>query len=166
MLLGHSARTPILADAYAAAVYGSIVAAALLSAFRDVHEPAVETAYSLLTTVAVFWLAHVWSQITGQRIYDGTRFTPGRAWLIARTAWPLVASGAAPAVVLLIAAALGVSDRAASTCALALCWLQLAGWGFAVGRRAYGRWGYALLSGLANFLLGVAVVGLEALVLH
>ena len=41
--------------------------------------------------------------------------------------------------------------------------VQLAGWGFAVGRRASDRWGYATLSGLANFLLGVAVVGLEAI---
>ncbi len=166
MLRRRSVRAPFLADSYAAAIYGSIVAAALLSAFRDVHEPPVATAASLLATVVVFWLAHVWSQITGQRIYDGTSFTPGRAWEIARAAWPLVASGAAPAVVLLVGAAVGISDRGASSCALALCWIQLAGWGFAVGRRASDRWEYATLSALVNFLLGVAVVGLEAIVLH
>ena len=57
-------------------------------------------------------------------------------------------------------------DRTALTAALVVCGIQLVGWGFAVGRRADDRWYQAVLSALANGLLGFTLVALEVRVLH
>jgi hypothetical protein len=162
----HRAGTARFADSFAAAVYGSIVAAGLLAALRQADASAIGSALSLLSTMAVFWLAHVWSQITGERIYHGRRFTSQLALAIARSEWPLVEAAFGPTVILLLGWAGLITDRLALTTALAICVVQLLGWGFVVGRRAFSRWYYAALSAVANGLLGLALVVLETIVLH
>jgi hypothetical protein len=157
---------PILADSYAAGVYGSIVVTALVTALREQHASPGAGALSIGGTVAVFWLVHVWAQITGERIYEGATFSRTHTVEIARAEWPLVEAGVGPTAVLLVGWAGALSHRSALTAALAVCGVQLATWGFLVGRRAYHRWDYAVLSGLANFLLGVGLVALETSVLH
>jgi hypothetical protein len=114
----------------------------------------------------VFWLAHVWSQVTGERIYHGTRFAPQLALAIARSEWPLIEAALGPTLVLLLGWAGLVTDHAALNLALAICGLQLVGFGFIVGKRAYNRWYYAALSAVANGLLGLSLVALETIVLH
>ena len=158
--------TAILAASFAAGVYGSIVAAALVAALRETGESATRSVLSLLSTMAVFWLAHVWSQITGERIHHGRRFRSHLAREIALAEWPLVEAAFGPALLLLLGAVGILTDRTALDGALAVCGLQLLGWGFLVGRRAYGRWYEAVLSGVANGLLGLVLVGLESAVLH
>jgi hypothetical protein len=160
------AGTPIAADSYAAAVYGSIVAAALVTALRETHASSGESVASLLSTMAVFWLAHVWSQVTGERIHHGTRFAPHLVYEIARAGWPLMEAAFGPTVVLLLGWARLVTDRTALTGALVVCALQLMTWAFVVGRRAYDHWYYAALSALGNGLLGLILVVLETIVLH
>jgi hypothetical protein len=162
----HRAGRPVGADTLAAGIYGSIVAAALVAALRETHASSIASALSLLSTVVVFWLAHVWSQITAQRIYDGKRFAPSLAVEIARAEWPLIEAGFGPAIVLLLGWVGVFTDRAALTGALAVCGLQLAIWGFVAGRRAYDRWYYATLAAVMNCLLGLTLVVLETTVLH
>jgi hypothetical protein len=116
--------------------------------------------------MGVFWLAHVWSQITGERIYHGRRFTSQLALAIARAEWPLVEAAFGPTVVLLLGWAGVFTDHVALTAALAICGVQLLGWGFVVGKRAYDRWYYAALSAVGNGLLGLTLVVLETIVLH
>jgi hypothetical protein len=157
---------PRSADFYTAAVYGSIIAAALLGAFQEEHVSSSSTALALDSTMAVFWLAHVWSAIVGERIHLGIDFTMGHAGEIARAEWPLVESAFGPTAVLLLGWAGLFGHDAASTIALVLCVLQLVGWGFLVGRRAYDHWWSALLSGVINGVLGIALVALEIAVLH
>jgi hypothetical protein len=162
---GH-ARKPIVADSFAAGVYGSIVAAALVGALRETHADAGEAMLSLLSTMAVFWLAHVWSQVTGERIHHGAPFAPRLVAGIARAEWPLVEAAFGPAIVLLLGWAGVLAQGTALTGALAVCGLQLLAWGFLVGRRAYDRPLYAALSAVANGLLGLLLVVLETAVLH
>ena len=71
------------ADHYAAAVYGSIVAAALIEAFRGRARARRGHRALVLTTMAVFWLAHVWSGIVGDRIHHGPQLQVGRLVAIA-----------------------------------------------------------------------------------
>jgi hypothetical protein len=162
----HRAGAPFLADAYAAGVYGSIIATAFVAALREAHEPVIASAVSLLSTMAVFWLAHVWSEITGEQVYRGKRFMPQMALGIARAEWPLVEAAFGPLVVLLLGGLGLFGDETALTAALVISVLQLLAWGFVVGRRAYRRWFYATLSGLANGVLGLTLVALETIVLH
>ena len=116
--------------------------------------------------MAVFWLVHTWSQITGQQIYQGARFARHLVLEIARAEWPLVEASFVPAIVLLFGWADLLTDRSALTGALVVCGVQLLTWSFVVGRRAYNRWYYAVLSALANGLLGLGLVALETRVLH
>jgi hypothetical protein len=155
-----------VADSYAAAVYGSIVAAGLVAALRETHASSVASAVSLLSTMGVFWLAHAWAEITGERIHHGRRFAPQLAVEIARSEWPLVEAAFGPTVVLFLGWAGLLSDRNALTAALVVCALQLMSWAFVVGMRAYDRWYYAALGALGNGLLALALVVLESIVLH
>ena len=91
------------ADHYAAAVYGSIVAAALIEAFRGEHAHAETTALAVLSTMGVFFLAHVWSAIVGERLHRRERrLGPHRVAQIASAEWPLVEASFAPVFVLLL----------------------------------------------------------------
>ena len=116
--------------------------------------------------MGVFWLAHAWSQITGEEIHEGTRIAPHGVFHVARTEWPLIEASLGPTVVLLLGWAGLLSDRVALTGALVVCGLQLVIWGFVAGRRAYDRTLFAVLSGVVNGLLGLTLVVLETIVLH
>jgi hypothetical protein len=157
---------PDAADFYAAAVYGSIVAAALTGAFREEHASSQATALALLSTMAVFWLAHLWSALVGERIHLGLPFSLRHAAEVGRAEWPLLESAFAPTAILLLGWAGVFGQSTASTVALVVCVLQLFAWGFLVGRRAYDHWWSAGLSGLGNGVLGIALVSLEIAVLH
>jgi hypothetical protein len=157
---------PDRSDFYAAAVYGSIVAAALLAGFHEEHVSARTSLLTLLSTMGVFWLAHVWSTIVGERIHQGRHFTVRHAAEIARAEWPLMEATFLPALALLLGWAGALGRDAAVTIALVACILQLFAWGFVVGRRAYHRRLHALFAGLVDGALGLALVALEIAIIH
>jgi hypothetical protein len=159
-------KTPERADFYAAAVYGSIVAAALLAAFRKEHSSAETTLFALLSTMFVFYLGHLWSTIVGERLDVGRAFEVRHAVEIARAEWPLVEAAFVPSVALVLGRAGVLSRDHAVDAAAAICVLQLVGWGFVVGHRAYDKWWQAVLAGLVDGGLGVAIVALELAIVH
>ena len=116
--------------------------------------------------MGVFWLAHVWSQITGEQIHEGRRWAPHVVVDVALKEWPLIEASLGPTVVLLFGWWGLLADSAALTGALIVCGLQLVVWGFVAGRRTHDRMLYAALSGFVNGLLGLTVVALETIVLH
>jgi hypothetical protein len=171
MLVGVSGLPELLvddrADHYASAVYGSIVAAALIEAFRGEHAEAEATALAVISTMAVFWLAHVWSAVIGERIHRRERRLGfQRIAEIARAEWPLVEASFAPILVLILGWIGVLGDGTAEELALIVCIIQLFAWGLAVGLRAYDHWVGALLSAFGNGALGLMVVSLEVAVLH
>lgn len=167
MLLGRNIiRKEATGDSFSAGVYGSIIASGLVGALREEHATPGKIALSLVTALAVFFLAHTWSEITGERIFMGTRFTWRHAWEIALSEWPLVEAAFGPAVPLLIGAAGGASRGTATMIALVVCVLQCLAWGLAVGARAYDRWWQIALSAASTTALALALVVLEILVLH
>ena len=143
------------ADHYAAAVYGSIVAASLIVAFFEQHGSAETMALTLLSTMAVFFLAHVWSAIVGERIHRAPRYSSRHTLAVARAEWPLVESSFGPVVVLILGWAGVWSDHTAERLALGVCLVELFVWGVvgrAEGLRHVGIG--ALLSGVVNVALG------------
>lgn len=154
------------ADFYAAAIYGSILAASLIAVFRQEHDSPKTIALTLLGTMTVFWLAHAWSAILGERIHVGHGIGRRRAIAIARSEWPLVESAFAPTIVLLLGWFGILGSKTAENLALAACIVQLFAWGFAVGQKAYHALGAAVLAGLADGLLGLGLVWLEITVVH
>jgi hypothetical protein len=153
-------------DFYAAAIYGSILAAAFITVFREEHASPQTVALSVVGTMAVFWIAHVWSALLGEQIHHGHRVSFQHVRTIARSEWPLMEASLAPVVALVLGWIGVLSESKAEDIALAVCVLQLFAWGLYVGRRAYDRWWAVLLSGLVNGLLGLAVVSLEITVVH
>jgi hypothetical protein len=154
------------ADYYAAAVYGSIIAASLIVPFFEQHGSAETVALTLLSTMTVFFLAHVWSTVIGERIHSGTPYSAQHTMEVARAEWPLIESTFGPVVVLTLGWAGVWSDSTAERLALGICLLELFAWGVVVGSKAYGAWGSALLSGVVNVALGVGLIWLEVSVFH
>lgn len=149
---------------FAAAIYGSILVAALVSTLDAEHATASAMSIAVLTTMVVFWIAHVWADAIGERLAEPGPLSLARLRSLARVQWPIVESAAAPLVALLLAAAGVWSLHTGVDVALALSVLQLVAWGMATGLRASARWQVALLSGLVDGLLGVAIVALKTLV--
>jgi hypothetical protein len=153
-------------DFYAAAIYGSILAAALLAPFHEEHVPAADALAALLSTAAVFWLAHAWSTVVAERIHSGLPFSFRHALEIGRSEWPLIEAALVPSFVLLLGWVGVLSNQRALTLAIGVCIVQLLAWGFVVGHRAYHRGLHAVAAGLANGALGVGLVALEVAVVH
>jgi hypothetical protein len=150
---------------YGAAVYGSVLATALLGAMREEHADARKLTLSLVGSMLVFWLAHAWSEIVGERVAAGRLFDPARIRQVARAEWPLVEAGAVPAAALALAWAGLWSRDLGVDLALAAAILQLVGWGAVAAHRTESRWPAAVLMGAVEGALGLAIVGLE-LLLH
>jgi hypothetical protein len=146
---------------YGAAVYGSILVAALVGAmFEDSSGPRSMT-LSLLGSILAFWLAHVWSAVIGERVSEGRRFKVSRVRSIAVDQWPLVEAGLLPGLLIAIAWMGGYSRHTGVVLALAVAIVQLVGWGMFAGHRVETTWARALLVGLFDGGLGLAIVAFE-----
>jgi hypothetical protein len=165
------AATPTTADPteaghpdYANAIYGSLLVTSLI-AVQWRHDPSTDfIAFSLIVSVVVFWLAHVWSEIVNRRVHGP--ISAGEAGVIAFEEAPMLAAGILPAAVLGLARVFGIPIDTVVSAALIVCIGQLFVWGLIVGRAAHsGRW-LALRVAIVDSLLGVAIVGLKVLVIH
>ena len=151
---------------YAAAIYGSILAVAFITIFREEHAAPQAVAVSVLGTMGVFFIAHVWSEILGWRLHHREHVTFARVKRISRAEWPLLEAAVAPGVVLVLGW-IGVIDATrAEDIALAVCIVQLFAWGFVVGLRTYDLLWAALLAGFVDGALGLVIVALEISVVH
>jgi hypothetical protein len=146
----------------APAVYGSIIATAFVAAVAQKDDAARDLALSLLATMVVFWIAHVWAKMTGERVRLRTALSGGQVRAMARREWPMVEAGLGPVIALALAWAGVYADDTGVALALGLGVVQLFAWGFVAGRRIYGRLGPALLSAAVDGSLGLAIVALEA----
>jgi hypothetical protein len=146
---------------YGAAVYGSVLVAALVGAmFEDSSTPRSMT-LSLLGSILAFWLAHVWAAVIGERVSEGPRFKVSRVRSIAIDQWPLVEAGLLPGVLVAIAWIGWYSRHTGVVLALVVAIVQLVGWGMFAGHRAETSWVRALLVGLFDGGLGLAIVAFE-----
>ena len=112
----------------------------------------------------VFWAAHVWSDVVGERIALGEAFRPRDALLIARREWPLVEAAALPSILLALAWAGAWSRETGARLALAAALVQVVAWGFAAGRRAGGSPPAATVLAAGEGVLAVLLLGAERFV--
>jgi hypothetical protein len=149
------------AAGYSAGVYGSILAAALVGAmFEDSAAPRSMT-LSLVASIVIFWLAHAWSEVIGERVAVGRLFDPARIRALAAHEWPLVESGMLPALALALAWVGLYSRDIGVTLALVVCILHLVGWGVLAGHRTQPSWPAALVVGAIDGALGLGIVAIE-----
>jgi len=151
---------------FAAAIYGSIVATALIGALDAAHASSGDMLLSVLATMVVFWLAHTWAAISGERIHTGHGLARERIRALARAEWPMVEAGFGPLAGLALGWVGLLSDTTAARLAVGIGIVQLFAWGFVLGRRVYHTWLGASIAGLANGAAGLVLVALEIAVNH
>ena len=168
MPLGSEAQVPSWRGGtngnFAAAVYGSILAAGVVASLDVGHVTSGDMTLALAGTLLVFWLAHVWSEAIADRMQDPRPYSWRRARAVAAWHWPMVQAAFGPLLALLLADLGAWSLGTAVTVALLVSVAQLVGWGIAVGRRTFHSWPAALLSGAVDGLLGVVLILLKTLV--
>jgi hypothetical protein len=161
-------RVPTNEDAvvpdYASAIYGSLLVTTLVAVqWRGATAPGF-IGLSLLTSVGVFWLAHVWAEVVNRRLRGRIdRLTLGNIALSEAT---MLTSVVVPGLLLGLPFFLGVPVDLAIGAALLASLVQLFLWGLAVGRAAHSSWHLALGVAVVDCALGVLIVGLKVLVLH
>ncbi|MFI7439338.1 hypothetical protein [Nonomuraea indica] len=147
---------------YAGAVYGSLLAASVVagSAADGTPMAAGDLVVVLISTGVVFWLAHLYVQVIGQR----ATLTWRRLRDAGRREWPLAQAAVPPAIAAAMASALGLSDTVATWAAMTVAVTAQVGWAVAAAVRTRYDRGVVVLSGLANLVLGLAIVVLKTLV--
>jgi hypothetical protein len=153
--------TAIIAANPRGAVYGTIVATAVIAAAAGHKSPGLILA-ATVATLLVFWLAHVYADFLDHGLRQA-RFHLSVLPGIMATELSMLAAPAL-SVLFLLLGALGVLDEGLAI-RLAL-WngvVQLVGWGVDVGRRRGQAWPGALLTGLVNGAFGVVIILLEVL---
>jgi hypothetical protein len=146
---------------YGSAVYGSVLVAALVGAMYEQDASSRELTLSLAASVFVFWLAHVWSEVVGERVAAGRQFERSRLLQIARAEWPLVEAGLLPAAALALGWIGVFSHDTAAFVAMGIAIVQLVGWGVLAGRRVHVGWWRAIAAGAVDGALGLAIVSIE-----
>ena len=145
---------------YAAAVYGSVLVTALVGAAFEAQLDARTMTLTLLTTILVFWLAHVWSEVMGVRL-AGTIPRWRHVRRVSVSEWPVVEAGFVPDALLALAWAGVYSRDTGAGLAMIAAVLQLGAWGFAAGWRTQHRVVPAIVTGVVDCAFGLAIVGLE-----
>jgi hypothetical protein len=136
----------------------------VIASSRDEDAGAGTILSELLTTMLVFWLAHVYARFISSRLDR-----PGEPLLAdlrrsIREEWPVGQAAIVPALALGLGAVGILSRDTAVTLAIGLGVVALAGWGFAIARRA--RLDLARTLGVAavNATLGLLLVGMNVAV--
>jgi hypothetical protein len=162
MLLGSSHAGPD--RDYTPAVYGALLATTLLAAQWQASVSATFIALSIVVSVAVFWLTHVWSGIVNRRLHGPTTRADVRR--LADREAPMLAALVLPTLVLIAGQWLGADADLLVDVALAVSIAQLFVWGLAVGRAVHTGWLLAVRVAAVDCLLGLLIVVLKVLVLH
>ena len=162
----HEATTDLSAEDrnYAPAVYGSLLVATLVAVQWRAEVVPELIGLTLVTSVAVFWLAHAWSEIVNRRVRGPVG---GRdIATIALAEATMLSAIVVPGLLLGLPRFLGVDVDIAIGLALLASLVQLFLWGLVVGRAAHGTWPMALGVAIVDLALGILVVGLKVVVVH
>ncbi len=149
----------------AGAIYGQIVVTSTLAVLsHDSSLSAIAILLSLLATMLVLWIAHVYSELLAERVHKGRKLRGHEITAAAAHDWPLV-QAVAPAAVTLTLAWIGLwSTDTGVTLGLGLGVLSLFGWGLVIGRRSQFNWPRTVVVASFSSALGLAIIALELLV--
>ncbi|MGO9488133.1 MAG: hypothetical protein ACLQBB_03785 [Solirubrobacteraceae bacterium] len=99
-------------------IYGVIVIGALMAAESDLHESYLDTLASAVIAATVYWLAHGYSVVLGDRLSTGGRLTAGGLLEAMAEERALLRGAAIPIIGLAIAGLAGASEETGVTVAL------------------------------------------------
>jgi hypothetical protein len=149
----------------AAAIYGTIVTAAVLAAGGNVLSTAALEA-TVFVTLVVYWLAEQYAVLLGEHTHSGrlpTRAEIGRSM---RASFPMVTSSFIPLIVLFVGRIAGLTAFHAAAIALFVTVALLIFHGHAAGREA-GLTGRSLVLVTATAaVLGLLMISLKTFLQH
>jgi hypothetical protein len=147
-------------------VYGIILVNGMIVVSGGYSATSWETFLSVIGTVVVFWLAHVYAGTVARHgVFDGDAITLGAAFRKSlRRSFGLLISAFLPSVVLLLGAFQAVPDAVAIWTALWLGVVILAVLGYRAFALRGSSWAIRILGCLGTAAFGVAMILLKALV--
>jgi hypothetical protein len=153
----------------ARAIYGTILVMAVITALS--HDDSVRSAEliaGVLATTFVFWIAHVYAEVLGQRVEgeggEGGRFGFANVAVAARGEWPLVEASLLPVLCLLLGVVGLVETKTAVAIAIGAGVVELFAYGIAAGRRLRLSLRGTIAVAVVNGALGLLIVLLKVLV--
>jgi hypothetical protein len=146
-------------------VYGMIVIGALLAAESGRHETYLDTIASAAIAAALYWLAHAYAGVLGQRLAQHERLTAESLGRALAHDWAIMRGAALPLAVLVIAWAAGAAQQTAVTAALWSTIVSLVAFELIAGVRAHASRRELALEGAVGAAMGVAILALK-IVLH
>lgn len=147
----------------AAAVHGTVLAGAMIAVQGAHEDPDISHLVTLvIITQAVYWLAHVYAELVGERI--SRRHKPSRRLSeLLHQEWPLVAVSFVPIAIILVFSALGAAGGSAVLAGLFSVVVLLVAWALLAGYRSGLRKIEMLLYVLASLGIGLALVAIKTL---
>ncbi len=149
----------------AGAIYGMIVIGALLAAESSLHDTYLETVGSAVLALALYWLAHAYANLLGQRIDTRERLTAAALGRSLLHDWAIMRGGGGPLLALLICWVVGASQETAVTVAVWTTVGSLLAFELLAGLRARSRPAELLLEGCVGAAMGLGVLALRV-ILH
>lgn len=149
----------------ARAIYGQILVTSLVAALSEDSD--IDAAYilvSVMVTVVVFWLAHVYAESMSRGLEARRHLDWVEVRHLAAAEWPLVQAAIPTAIVLALGAVGLLATEAAVNLAIGVGVVALFGWGLAIGRGSGSSWIVSLSGAVLSASFGLVVVALKALV--
>jgi hypothetical protein len=146
-------------------VFGTITIGAVLAAESGLHESYLTAFGSALVTVALYWLAHTYSDLLGRRLSTHEHLTAGTLVRAFAHDWAIVRGAALPLLAMAIAWALGASQETAVTAAVWTCVVSVIAFELLAGIRAKSTPGELALEGCVGTAMGLGILALRA-ILH
>lgn len=151
---------------YAGAVYGSLLAASVIAASSTAGKfPRFETVVLLLVTGLVFWVAHVYARLAGERSV-GRRIDWPQVRDVGRVEWSITEAAVLPAAVVAVSPLLGLGLTATGWLALAVAVAQQVTWAYLGALHASASRRSAALEAAVNLVLGLVIVAAKVGLSH
>lgn len=119
----------------------------------------------LLVTGLVFWAAHVYARLAGERL-TGQGISGAEVRAVGRHEWPIVEAAVLPAAAVAVSPLLGLGLSGAAWLALAVAVAQLVAWAFLGALHAGASRSQAAIEGVVNLFLGLVLVAAKAAIGH
>ncbi len=152
-------------DNPAGVIYGTIAVGAVLAAESTRRETFADTIEATLLILGLYWLAHTYATVVGDRLKTRDTLSPGRLWRALLHEGAIVKGAAIPIAVLGVSWAAGVSLQAGVTAALWSSALALAAFETIATVRSRVTGAQRLMQIVLGALLGAGVL-LVRVVLH
>ncbi|MFI6764646.1 hypothetical protein [Streptomyces sp. NPDC050355] len=161
---GAKRQGPVVARKtdYAGAVYGSLLAASVVAGAGTLGSfPRFRLVLLLLCTGVVFWAAHVYARLVGDRLVNES-LSRQEIRRVCLDEWPIVQAAVPPAAAVAVSPLLGLGPYGAAWLGLAVAAAEQVGWASVAVVRAGAPRRLVLIAGAVNLLLGLTIVALKA----